>query len=272
MYTNFSPNLPTLINFLPYLALYSGTLIITTVFILPVQKLTTATGYKKLKIKEEYHSRILAMLIHLVSTYYFLTYHLKYVILSLSTETRPKMRELWESTPNLDGKYGDSSLEHFEARPENLNYLSHLLAYLIVDSCWMIYYKYYDLPMYFHHIVAITGVILGEPLANCFACSLLEMSNILMQARWYIKFHGIIDKYKYGHFIMDCIFIVGYFFFRIVMSLWFTFGIVYSCDHAWISSKIQSLVGCFINCGFMYGVVGMWLSSYRRIGRVKKVE
>lgn len=259
MYTNVQLSISGALDFLPYLSFFTVIIYLLTTKLLPAEKLSSAPGYKKLKIKEEYHSRILALIMHSIATFYYFSYYHKYVLLYFFGEQDDgfdKLLKAWESQPNKD--YADTS-----RHPENLRLLKFILAYLLVDAYWMYHYKYIDKAMIFHHCIGIVGTLFGEPLPNCCACSMLEMSNFFTQIRWYSKFHGFFGNF--GNFIVDSIFLAAFIFFRVVISVPFAKFCTFDTSNSWTSTKIISVSAMFMNFGFATGVFMVWVKSLKRL-------
>ena len=246
-----------------YASIYASTLITATKWLLPLSKICNAPGYTKLKIKEEYHSRIPASLIALFCSFHFLKNYLPLLIGFFTDYDWVKQTWIDYSIHIPDSELQFPGSGNIISKTQSL-ILKNVLAYMLVDLVWMLYYKYYDIPMFVHHSVVIYACFLGEPHANCFCGTAMELSNVLVQLRWYWKYYELPKLH-----IVEIIFACWYWFVRLIIGgfgsyLIFTAAEVTYQGLNWISTKWICALIMVLNLGFSFGVFQMLRKSIRR--------
>jgi hypothetical protein len=103
--------------------------------------------------------------------------------------------------------------------------LSNSFGYFLLDLFWC--FKHGETgAMKFHHIVTVTGLIyfsfkLTQHYYILFALGITEITNPLLQIRWYLKFHGMRDSLAFK--IIESIFIIAFFFTRVFVCSYYTY-------------------------------------------------
>lgn len=103
--------------------------------------------------------------------------------------------------------------------------MSNSFGYFFLDLLWC--FKHGETGvMKFHHIVTVTGLIyysfkMKQLYYILFALGITEMTNPLLQIRWYLKYHEMRDTFAFK--IVEVLFILAFFFVRLFLCSYYAY-------------------------------------------------
>jgi hypothetical protein len=103
--------------------------------------------------------------------------------------------------------------------------LSNSFGYFLLDLLWC--FKHGETKaMKFHHIVTVTGLIyfsfkLTQHYYILFALGITEVTNPLLQIRWYLKYHEMRDSLTFK--IIESVFIIAFFYIRVFVCSYYAY-------------------------------------------------
>lgn len=130
------------------------------------------------------------------------------------------------------------------------------LGYFMEDLLWCLYYQSESNLMVAHHVyscVALLRILRGQKSGGQTTCTLgvLEITNPLLQARWFVRSHGMRDSVLF--IAVEITFIVTFFIVRIVIGSVVCFLIITTPDNDW-EYKFLSTVIYIISWMFMINI------------------
>lgn len=111
--------------------------------------------------------------------------------------------------------------------------LTHSMGYFVFDLLWCFVHGEHPI-MKFHHILTVTGLIyfsfkITRHSYNIFALFLSELTNPLLQIRWFLKHHGLRSGLAFK--IVEVTFIVSFFLIRVFIMSYYLY-------HAWLDPSL----------------------------------
>lgn len=129
--------------------------------------------------------------------------------------------------------------------------------------------------MKFHHIVTVTGLIyysfkLTQHYYILFALGITEMTNPLLQIRWYLKYHGMRDTINFK--IVEGLFILSFFFIRVFVCSYFTYLVWTQPKYNFGSDDLFFItLGLIVGYSLSYQMFGYILYQFRK-QKTKKID
>lgn len=141
------------------------------------------------------------------------------------------------------------------------------LGYFMEDLLWCLYYQTESNLMVAHHVyscVALLRILRSQKSGGQTTCTLgaLEITNPLLQARWFVRSHGMRDTVLFT--AVEITFIVMFFLVRIVIGTVMCFFIIITPENDWeykflsgviyvISWMFMINIGKYINMKYLQG-------------------
>lgn len=156
-------------------------------------------------------------------------------------------------------------------RPYNSDFenamISISLGYFMFDLCWCLIYSFESVPMVFHHIAALSLLIVTTYFQNSGAEVLLgvmasEFTSIFLNLRWMIKFYGYYKGSVLG-LIVDFVFVLLFILVRVIFAGWYTYSIL---DNPMCRTflRIGFILFYIVNCLFFVEVVTFARYRYKK--------
>lgn len=103
--------------------------------------------------------------------------------------------------------------------------LTHSMGYFVFDLLWCFVHGEHPI-MKFHHMLTVTGLFyfsfkITKHYYNVFALFLTELTNPLLQVRWFLKHHGMRDSIAFK--IIEPFFITSFFAIRVVVLSYYLY-------------------------------------------------
>lgn len=111
--------------------------------------------------------------------------------------------------------------------------LTHSMGYFTHDLFWC--FVHGETPvMIFHHLLTVTGLFyysfkFSKQLIIVFAIGLTEITNPLLQIRWFLKYHGMREGFIF--YIVERVFLFIFLVIRIFVLSWY-------CYRAWFDKSL----------------------------------
>ncbi|XP_026315461.1 transmembrane protein 136-like [Hyposmocoma kahamanoa] len=138
-------------------------------------------------------------------------------------------------------------------------------GYFAFDLLWCLIYWTDNKLMLFHHFSALSGIntYMGKENHGCaFACALgfMEITNPLLQARWFLRHHGYNETILFK--IIEVTYLMLFLTVRGVLGTYLIVKIM-GADFVELPEKLFSLVLYFISIAFIYEIIGYVLYKYK---------
>lgn len=138
------------------------------------------------------------------------------------------------------------------------------LGYFMEDLLWCLYYQTESKLMVAHHIyscIALLRILRSEKSGGQTTCCLgvLEITNPLLQARWFVRSHGMRDTALF--IATEIIFMVLFILVRIVIGSFVCFLIVTTPENDW-EYKFLSIIIYIISWMFMVNITKYFYMKY----------
>lgn len=117
------------------------------------------------------------------------------------------------------------SLPHTVDSVPGMMILTHSMGYFVFDLLWCFVHGEHPI-MKFHHILTVTGLFyfsfkVCRHVNNIFALFLSELTNPLLQVRWFLKHHGLRSGLAFK--IVEVTFILSFFLIRVFIMSYYLY-------------------------------------------------
>lgn len=153
--------------------------------------------------------------------------------------------------------------------------LSHSMGYFTFDIIWCFVHDEAFI-VKFHHVVTCSGLIYysfkhRQQYVIVYALGLTEITNPLLQTRWYMKYHGMRDSLLFK--AIERIFIVSFFSLRTIVFSYYAYL-------SWTVPELNMTPDdlTFITLGLLVGYTLAWqmfsyiMYQFKKSKRSKKIE
>ncbi|KAF9409921.1 hypothetical protein HW555_010853 [Spodoptera exigua] len=156
---------------------------------------------------------------------------------------------------------------HFTRRILPSQYLLMVWSwgYFAFDLLWCLVYWTDSVMMLFHHIAALIAITryMQKDYTGCtYSCTLvlLEITNPLLQTRWFLKHEGY-GKTKL-YFMVELLYLIMFLVLRGVLGTYLMY-LVFKTDYFDLEEKLLSLTFYLVSLAFVYDIAGYIRYKYR---------
>lgn len=140
------------------------------------------------------------------------------------------------------------------------------LGYFMQDLLWCLYYQTESRLMVSHHIyscISLYRILMKGTTGGQTACALgtMEITNPLLQARWFIRFEGLRNSILFA--VTELIFMVLFGFVRLFLGTALTIIIVLESENTW-EYRLMTVVIYALSWMFMVNIMQYFYYKYMK--------